>query len=66
MKHGSERGINGAVTQELAGDAHAVLTVDFRKLDSADRDRVWNALFGFLNERLNRWPGSIPAQPEPA
>jgi dienelactone hydrolase len=51
---------------ELAGDAHAVLTVDFRKLNSADRDRVWNALFGFLNERLNGGPGSIPAQPEPA
>jgi dienelactone hydrolase len=37
---------------ELPGNDHSVLTVHFRRLDSADRDRVWEALFTFLNQRL--------------
>jgi dienelactone hydrolase len=36
----------------VAGSHHSVLTLNFKDLSGADRERVWTALTGFLNERL--------------
>jgi dienelactone hydrolase len=37
---------------EVEGRGHSVLTMDFKRLDGPERKRVWEALIGFLNERL--------------
>lgn len=37
---------------EVPGGGHSVLTMDFASMEASERKRVWNALVGFLNERL--------------
>jgi hypothetical protein len=37
---------------EIEGKGHSVLTMDFKSMDQPERERVWAALIGFLNERL--------------
>ncbi len=37
---------------EVEGHGHSVLTMDFASMAPEDRERVWSALTGFLNERL--------------
>jgi predicted alpha/beta hydrolase len=37
---------------EVEGLGHSVLTMDYAGMKEADRARVWDALIGFLGERL--------------
>jgi dienelactone hydrolase len=48
---------------QLPGDAHAILTVHFRRLSEQDQDAVWGTLIGFLNDRLKGGQGVIPPKP---
>ncbi len=48
---------------EVAGNRHCVLTLDFAHMTEADQERVWTALFTFLNDRLKAGHGTIPPRP---